>query len=106
MPVIKSAIKKLRKDITRTKRNDELRKKVSLAISAAKKEKTAKAVSAAVSTVDRAVKNKIIHANKAGRMKSALSKLAKPLKNASTKPAAVKSTKAAPAKKAPKTPKK
>lgn len=77
MPVIKSAIKKLRKDINRTKRNDIFRDSLKRAIQKAKKEKSAKAVAAAVSFVDRAVKKNIIHANRAARIKSSLAKGAK-----------------------------
>ena len=78
MPVIKSAIKKLRKDKKREKRNDAFRKNLDKAIRMAGKQKSAKAVSKAVSIVDRAAKKHIIHKNRGARIKSALSKLAKP----------------------------
>lgn len=78
MPVIKSAIKKLRKDISREKRNDVFRAELDKLIKAAKKTKTSKSVSAAVSIIDRAVKKNIIHKNRAARFKSQLTKLAKP----------------------------
>lgn len=105
MPVIKSAIKKLRQDRKREKRNDDLRDDLKSVVRQAKKVKSGKAVAQAVSVVDKAAKNKIIHANKAARLKSSLTKLAKPVaaktvKNAPAKAAAKK----APAKKS--TPKK
>ena len=78
MPVIKSAIKKLRKDKVRTVRNDIFRKTLERAVGAAKKQKTAKAVSAASSLVDRAVKKNLLHKNRAARIKSGLAKLSKP----------------------------
>jgi len=78
MPVIKSAIKKLRKDRKRERVNDEFRTNLDRAVRAAKKQKTAKTVSSAVSIIDKAVKKNVMHKNKAARIKSALSKLAKP----------------------------
>jgi small subunit ribosomal protein S20 len=80
MPVIKSAIKKLRRDKKREKANDSFRQDLDLAIHAAKKQKTAKSVSSAVSMVDKGVKKNLIHKNTAARIKSSLSKLAKPAK--------------------------
>ena len=85
MPVIKSAIKKLRKDKVRTARNDIFRKTLEQAVRSAKKQKTAKSVSAAVSQLDRAVKKNMIHKNRAARIKSALAKLSRPSKGG-TKP--------------------
>lgn len=79
MPVIKSAIKKLRQDKKREKQNDELRDALKASIRTAKKSKTGKTVAKAVSTVDKAAKNNIIHNNKASRLKASLSKLAKPI---------------------------
>lgn len=80
MPVIKSAIKKLRQDRKREKHNDEMRVALQTAVRAAKKSKSSKSVTKAISTVDKAAKNRIIHANKAARLKSSLNKLAKPTK--------------------------
>ena len=104
MPVIKSAIKKLRKDRNREKRNDVFRAELDKTLKNAKKTKTAKAVSAAVSIVDRAVKKKLLHKNRAARIKSSLSALAKPGAKAKSvaKPTKAKISKT----KAKKTPKK
>ena len=79
MPVIKSAIKKLRQDRKREKKNDALRAALKLTVAKAKKSKNGKAVAEAVSVVDKAAKNKIIHSNKAARLKSTLTKVAKPV---------------------------
>lgn len=64
--------------------NDAIRKDMQMAVNAAKKTKTGKAVSKAVSSVDKAAKNKILHKNKAARMKSVLSKIAKPASSKSS----------------------
>ena len=80
MPVIKSAIKKLRQDKKREKANDVLRDSLKSAVRSAKKIKSGKAVAKAVAIVDKASKQGIVHKNKASRLKSALSKIAKPVK--------------------------
>jgi len=90
MPVIKSAIKKLRQDKRREVRNDAIRAELKLVLYTAKKSKTSKSIGKAISLVDKAAKNGIIHTNKASRLKSSLSKLAKP---ASTKTAVKPSSK-------------
>ena len=101
MPVIKSAIKKMRQDKKREKTNDDFRAKLERAIRNAEKTKSGKAVVEATSLVDRAAKNNIIHKNKASRIKSQLSKLSKPATSATPKKTA---TQAKPAPKATKTP--
>ncbi len=100
MPVIKSAIKKLKQDRKREKENDMLRDALKSAVRTAKKDKSSKSVAKAVSTVDKAAKHKIIHSNKASRLKAALSKIAKPVsvKKTEAKNAAT-STKTTPKKK-------
>lgn len=75
MPVIKSAKKKLRKDILREKRNNTVRVALKRALIAAKKKATEENINNAIKIADKAAKNNIIHANKAGRIKSRLSKL-------------------------------
>lgn len=79
MPVIKSAIKKLRQDKKREKQNNILRDSVKTVVRLAKKSKSGKDISKAIATVDKAAKNNIIHKNKAARLKSTLSKIAKPI---------------------------
>lgn len=89
MPVIKSAIKKLRQDKEHEKGNDQLRDALKSSVRAAKKMKNGKSVAKAISTVDKAAKKNIIHPNKASRLKSSLSHLAKPASaKTSTKPQA------------------
>jgi len=75
MPVTKSAKRALRKDRKRTAIN-KLRKKITKkAIKAFKKTLSEKDFQKAVSLIDRLAKNKVIHKNKAARLKSRLAKL-------------------------------
>lgn len=78
MPVIKSAIKKLRQDKKRESQNNLLRQNLKNAIRSARKTKTAKSVTVAIQAIDKASKKNLLHTNTAGRIKSSLSKLAKP----------------------------
>lgn len=77
MPVIKSAIKKLRQDKKKEKINDVLRKALKDTLKNISNETSAKKVSQAVSVIDKAAKIGIIHKNKASRLKS---RIAKPVK--------------------------
>lgn len=88
MPVIKSAKKKLRQDKKRTLVNKALRIAFKDAVKDAQKSKTSKKIVIAVRLVDKAAKKKLIHKNKAARIKSSLSKL-----NKSTEPKAKITTK-------------
>jgi small subunit ribosomal protein S20 len=72
MPVIKSAIKKLRRDKKVAIENELFHHKVEAAIRAAKKSKSDKDISSAFSVIDKAVKKHLIHKNKGSRIKSAL----------------------------------
>ena len=90
MPVIKSAIKKLRHDRKREKENDQFRSDLERALKLAKKQKTQASVIKAVSLLDKGVKKNLVHKNRAGRIKSGLSKLAKPAKKTASKPATPK----------------
>ncbi|HRN96573.1 MAG TPA: 30S ribosomal protein S20 [Candidatus Levybacteria bacterium] len=75
MPVIKSAIKKLRKDRVREIRNDEFRKQLRDALRAVKKTSADSTVlQTAYSLVDKAAKRNLLHPNKAARMKSQIAK--------------------------------
>ncbi len=95
MPVIKSAQKKLRKDRNRTKRNKDFSDLLKAALKRVKKLPTEKSIKDAVALADKAVKNNIIHKNKAARIKSRLSKLIKKpsQKTAPIKPKSTKKTK-------------
>lgn len=73
MPIIKSAIKKVRKDKKRTARNKVRENVLKSLIKKARSEKTPKALTAVFSALDKAVKVNLIHKNKANRLKSRLS---------------------------------
>ena len=79
MPNIQSAKKKVRKDIKRTKRNNLYREaiKKSMKLVSKLKEglKSAQDTKKTVSLIDKAVKRKIMHKNKAARLKSRVMKL-------------------------------
>ena len=79
MPIIKSAKKKLRQDIKRTKRNkqyEEAYKKILDQIRKHKKgAKTDELLKKAYKAIDKAAKKKVIHRNKASRLKSMASRL-------------------------------
>lgn len=76
MPVIKSAIKKVRKDKARTARNKRREGALKKLLKEARKSPRAKNLSAVFSALDKAAKVKLIHPNRAARLKSRLSKLA------------------------------
>ncbi len=106
MPIIKSALKKMRQDAKRTERNLGVQSALKTAIKKAKLSKKFEDVSDAYSALDRAVKNNLVHKNFAARQKAQLSKLAKPVKKAlvapvkkTTKKTAPKTAKKSPAKK-------
>lgn len=74
MPIIRSAIKKVRKDKTRTALNKKRETGLKSLIKKARASKTAKDLQAVFSALDKAAKVKLIHPNKAARLKSRLSK--------------------------------
>lgn len=96
MPVIKSAIKKLKQSLKHRAHNRSVKSGVKELVDKFKKSPTAQAYSKAVSALDKAAKNNIIHPNKAARLKS---RLAKRLPKVEPKKPAVKKS---PIKKAPK----
>ena len=75
MPIIRSAIKKVRKDKTRTARNKKRALGLKSFIQKARTSKSPKDLQTAFSALDKAAKVKLIHPNKASRLKSRLSKL-------------------------------
>lgn len=75
MPIIKSAIKKVRKDKVRTARNKKRELSLISAVKKARKSKSPKDLQAVFSALDKAAKVKLIHPNKSARLKSRLSKL-------------------------------
>lgn len=76
MPIIKSAIKKVRKDKKRTKVNDLYVKSYQTTLKKIKKggSDAKKLISVFYSQIDKAVKHHVIHKNKAIRLKSRVSK--------------------------------
>lgn len=74
MPIIRSAIKKVRKDKTRTIRNQRRKDALKALIKKARATKSAKDLQTVFSALDKAAKVKLIHPNKAARLKSRLSK--------------------------------
>lgn len=74
MPIIKSAIKKMRKDKTRTARNNEIKNSLKGAVKNARRSPSSETLQKAFSHLDKAAKTKLIHPNKAARLKSRLAK--------------------------------
>lgn len=77
MPNIASAKKKQRQDKKRLAMNKTRQKKMKDSMQLFLKKKTKDALQQAVSYIDKAAKNNIIHRNKADRLKSRISKLLK-----------------------------
>lgn len=75
MPLLASAIKKLKQDKKRTKVNQVYRKNFRLAVKNMRLLKSQKAFRLAVSALDKAAKKRVIHKNKASRLKSRLVRL-------------------------------
>ena len=75
MPIIKSAIKKVRKDKKRTARNAVKSNALKKLIKITRKNPNTKNLSAVFSALDKASKTNLMHKNKAARLKSRLSKL-------------------------------
>ena len=85
MPIIKSAIKKMRKDKRRTKFNRLFRLRLKTAIKKAKEEKNKTTVTCAISLLDKAVKRHILPKNTGSRIKSRLSLLLQSVQNVAKK---------------------
>lgn len=112
MPIIKSAIKRMKQTAVRRARNVETKKSVKAAVRAFTDKPSFKALSEAQGAIDTAVKKNVLNSKTAAHRKSSLARIAKeagvkvePAKKAVAKvapKAAVKvAEKAAPAKKAP-----
>lgn len=71
MPIIKSAIKKMRQDKKRKERNSLLKEAFKNSLKKMQK------ISEVFSKIDKATKKGVIHKNKAARLKSRYAKLAK-----------------------------
>lgn len=87
MPLLQNAKKALRVSRRKTVVNSRVRSIVKTMVDKVKKSPSAENLRNAYSAVDTAVKNNLMHKNKASRVKSQLSKLAKPEKVTKAKPA-------------------
>lgn len=85
MPVIKSAIKKLRQDKKKTAVNKKIKQQLDSVVKGIKKAKKT-SLEEAYSKIDKAAKRGVIHSNKAARLKSQLSKIAPKKVTAKTSP--------------------
>ncbi len=75
MPLLKNAQKALRSSRRKAVINSRLKSQVKTSIDAMKQKPSPDGLSKAFSSIDRAVKGHIFHANKAGRLKHQLSRL-------------------------------
>ncbi len=80
MPIIKSAKKKMRKDAKRTLHNKKVETNLKGLVKQTRKSPSPETLTKVSSALDKAVKINLIHANKAARLKSRLSKLVSPAK--------------------------
>ena len=76
MPITKSALKALRQSFRKAKINKPIKTKYKTALKKAQANPNKKNLSLAYSALDKAVKKKIIHRNKAARLKSKLAQKA------------------------------
>lgn len=106
MPIIKSAIKRMKQTAKRRERNVGIKRDIKSAVKSFMAKPTSEGLSAAQSELDTAVKKGLLKKNTASRRKAGLAKVAKDagVKLAPAKKAAVKATaeKKAPAKPATK----
>ncbi len=75
MPVTKTAKRALRGSKNKESVNSLIMTKLEIAIRGARKNKTSQKIISAISLTDRAAKKKVIHKNKAARIKAQLAKL-------------------------------
>jgi small subunit ribosomal protein S20 len=80
MPILKSALKALRRDKRRTKINKSVKTAYQNLVLKTRKEPTKENLKKTYSALDKAVKKNIIHKKKASRLKSRLAKLVKQTK--------------------------
>lgn len=77
MPITKGAIRKLRADKGKARVNNVIKRAFRESVSKMRKHPTVKNLVEVYRKLDRAAKSKVIHKNKANRLKSRLSKLLK-----------------------------
>ena len=86
MPVTKSAQKALKKDRRRMVVNQLIRRQFKAALKKARLDPNLKNLSQAAKILDRAAKKRVIHPNKAARLKSRLAKLSQKKKTVKKNP--------------------
>ena len=86
VPVTKTAKRALRSSTKKTLVNKLILTKLDVAVRQAKKSKTREKIILAISLSDKATKKRVIHKNKAARIKSALTKLLPKTKSPVKKP--------------------
>ncbi|MFA5270030.1 MAG: 30S ribosomal protein S20 [Patescibacteria group bacterium] len=77
MPIIKSAIKKMRRDARRRVATSKIKVALKKVVKTAHQKPTSASLSAAQKSLDKAAKTGLIHKNKAARLKSRLVKAAR-----------------------------
>lgn len=75
MPIIKSAIKKMRKDKKRTLRNKAIESSLKGLVKNMRRQPSQEQFQKVQSALDKAVKTNLVHANRASRLKGRLSQL-------------------------------
>lgn len=80
MPIIKSAKKKMRHDKKVEAQNEKKKQDLKSLIKKMRKSPSVEIYKQLTSSLDKAVKTNLIHLNKAGRLKSRLSKILTPAK--------------------------
>lgn len=79
MPIIKSAVKKMKQDKVRETRNKKYEHEYKKSVRLIKKGKS-KSTADAYKALDKAAKKNVIHKKKASRLKSLVARLTKPAK--------------------------
>lgn len=90
MPLIQSAIKKVRKDKVRTENNRQKKAVIKTLLKRARVDNTPENLKAIFSALDKAVKTNLIHKNRSNRLKSRLSKGTTAMSTTPTKKASKK----------------
>lgn len=75
MPIIKSAIKKMRRDVKKRKQNVKILSQTKRVVKSMRQKPSIKTLTLSYKILDKAAKHHVIHKNKAARLKSRLSKL-------------------------------
>jgi small subunit ribosomal protein S20 len=93
MPVTKTAKRALRASKRKAEVNRAILTKLEIAIRLAKRTKSKKSILDAISLTDKAAKKRVVHKNKAARIKSSLSSLLPKTRSKKTKSSKKRATK-------------